>query len=160
MLADHYLPAVADRGGTILWIGTRPYTAMTYDTLALGGGTVWTSDIDPAAARWGCPERHRTGDVCRIDEVFADTAFDTVLYNGVVGFGVDAQADQVRSLEAIARILKPGGLLIFGWNTDRIGDPLQSGVIGPDYRPQAFANHPSRVTFDGSTHVYDVLRRV
>ena len=159
LLTEAYLPAIAARGGAILWIGTRPYTALAYAILESGGGQVWTSDIDPDAARWGRPGRHRTGDVLRIDRLFADTRFETVIYNGVVGFGVDAPEDQQASLDAIATVLRPGGLLLFGWNTDRIADPALSGVIGPAYMPTDFAGQSSRVRFPNSTHVYDALIR-
>lgn len=160
MLRDHYIPAVARDAGRILWVGTRPYTALAYLELEAGGGVVWTCDVDPDAARWGHPRWHRVGDVRDVDTLFHDIRFDTVIYNGVVGFGVDTLEDQTRSLAAIARALKPGGLLILGWNSDRVGDPHVTGVIGPDYAPTPYADHATRVTFAGSTHVYDVLCRL
>lgn len=160
MLADHYIPAVAEDGGRILWVGTQPYTALNYDALSASGGVVWTCDIDPEAARWGHPQWHRTGDVREIDRVFFDIRFKTVIYSGVAGFGVDTLEDQAQALAAIARVLSPGGVLIFGWNTDRTGDPFAIGVIGPEFAPTPYADHPSRVVFPGSTHVYDVLCRI
>lgn len=159
LLNETYLPALAARAGVLLWIGTRPYTALTYAEIEHGGGQVWTSDIAPDAARWGHLERHRTGDVLQIDQVFPDIRFDTVVYNGVVGFGVDTLEDQQVSLRAIAGVVRPGGLLLFGWNTDRIGDPHLTGVIGPEYAPTDFAGQSSRVIFPDSTHVYDALIR-
>lgn len=159
LLNQAYLPALAARGGAILWVGTRPYTALAYAVLEQAGAEVWTCDIDPRAARWGRAGRHRTGDVLQVDRLFADIAFDTAIYNGVVGFGVDALDDQRTSLRALAAVLSPGGLLLFGWNTDRIDDPRLSGVIGPDYVPTDFAGQGSRVGFADSTHVYDALIR-
>ncbi|WP_292092657.1 class I SAM-dependent methyltransferase [Brevundimonas sp.] len=159
MLANAYLPAVAEAGGRILWVGTRPYTAENYAVLASGGGEVWTTDVDPQAARWGQSGRHRTGDVCEIDRLFSDMIFDTIIFNGVLGFGVDAPEDQQRALTALAKILRPGGLMLLGWNTDRIDDPVAAGLTDELYARTDFAGQPSRVAFPDSTHVYDAFRR-
>lgn len=81
LLAEAYLPAFAADGGTILWVGCRAYTADDYAVLERGGATVWTTDIDPEAARWGRQPRHRTGDVCEADGLFADIMFDAIICN-------------------------------------------------------------------------------
>ena len=76
VLIETYIPALARIGGRVLWIGCRAYTRQDYPALARHGAEVWTTDIDPKAARWGQPGRHRTGDVCAIDQVFAEQTFD------------------------------------------------------------------------------------
>ncbi len=157
-LAETYLPAFAAEGGTMLWVGTRKYTADDYAVLERHGGEVWTTDIDPAAARWGRERRHRTGDVCDADALFGDLTFDAILCNGVFGYGVDDAAQQRRALIAMARILRPGGRLLLGWNTDKIEDPLEAGLPVPWFGPADFAG-PSRVRFPEVTHVYDNLVR-
>lgn len=159
LLIETYIPALAQGGGRILWVGCRAYTRDDYPALGRQGAEVWTTDIDPKAARWGQAGRHRTGDVCAIDQVFADQAFDVVVCNGVLGFGADSLEMQDQALAAMAHILRPGGLLLLGWNTDKIDDPLTVPSAAA-YAPTPFAGQPPRVRFDAVTHVYDTLRRL
>lgn len=159
LLIDAYIPAVAAAGGRILWVGCRAYTTDDYPALETGGGEVWTTDIDPGAEKWGRQGRHRTGDVCRIDAVFADLVFDAVICNGVLGYGADTMEQQRSALRAMAAILRPGGRLLLGWNTDKIADPVAGLLTAPWYTPSAFAGQPARVRFDSVTHTYDALMR-
>lgn len=156
-LAEIYLPALAARGGRILWVGCRRYTAMDYPALEHQGAEVWTTDIDPRAARWGRAGRHQTGDICQAGAIFDDLRFDAIVCNGVLGFGVDRREDQETALAAMATIMKPNGLLILGWNTDRIDDPLDLSAVKRLYQPATLGDAPSRVRFDAVTHVYDTL---
>ena len=159
VLRQTLLPAFAPQEGRVLWIGCRRYTASYPDRLAQGGAEVWTTDIDPDVARWGAKNRHRTGDVCKIDRLFGDMTFDAVLCNGVLGYGVDRPADQRAALDAIAIVLRPGGRLLLGWNTDKIADPLASGVMPPAYVHEGFSGVPERILCPPTTHIYDLLRR-
>jgi SAM-dependent methyltransferase len=159
LLAEAYLPALAAENGRILWVGCRAYTADDYAVLEAGGAEVWTTDIDPEAARWGVAGRHRTGDVCVIDQVFRDMTFDAISCNGVLGYGVDTPEQQRQALVAMARILRPGGRLLLGWNTDKIEDPVAAGLTAPEFAQTPYAGQESRVRFDTVTHVYDALVR-
>ena len=87
-------------------------------------------------------------------------AFDAVICNGVFGWGVDSPQQQAEAAGALARVMRPSGRLLLGWNTDRMADPVSRGVMAPFFSPVPFADHPSRVEFAGATHVYDnfVLR--
>jgi hypothetical protein len=96
LLAEAYLPALAAGGGRILWVGCRAYTADDYAVLEAGGAEVWTTDIDPEAARWGVQGRHRTGDVCVIDQVFGDMTFDAISCNGVWAMASTRRSSSVR----------------------------------------------------------------
>lgn len=159
LMAEAYIPALAGAGGRILWVGCRAYTAEDYPALERCGAEVWTTDVDPEAARWGRRDRHRTGDLCGIDRVFPDLMFDAIVCNGVFGFGVDTETPQREAFRAMGRILRPGGVLVLGWNTDRTADPLSAGLEQPEFRPAPFAGQPKRVVFETVTHVYDTLVR-
>ena len=160
VLIETYIPALARIGGRVLWIGCRAYTRQDYPALARHGAEVWTTDIDPDAARWGVAGRHRTGDVCEIDAVFGDLTFDAVVCNGVLGYGVDSPDQQQRALKALAAILRPSGRLLLGWNTDKIADPVAAGLTAADFAPAPLGDRPTRVGFDAVTHVYDSLIRL
>jgi len=159
VMADSYVPALAVDGGRILWVGCREYTLDDYAALEAHGGEVWTTDIDAAAARWGREGRHRTGDVCEADRFFSDTTFDAIVCNGVLGYGVDSPEQQRMALKALAAILRPGGRLLLGWNTDKIDDPVAAGLTEADFEPTPLGDQPTRVRFDAVTHVYDSLVR-
>ncbi|MFN3836557.1 MAG: class I SAM-dependent methyltransferase [Brevundimonas sp.] len=159
VMADSYIPALAADGGRILWVGCREYTLDDYAALETQGGQVWTTDIDPAAARWGRESRHRTGDVCEADRLFSDLTFDAVVCNGVLGYGVDSPEQQQRALDALAAILRPGGRLLLGWNTDKIDDPVEAGLTTAHFILAPLGDRPPRVRFDAVTHVYDSLIR-
>lgn len=159
LMADVYIPALAARGGTILWVGARAYTVQDYGALERQGAVVWTTDIDPKAARWGRHGRHRTGDLCDIDRVFPDITFDAIVCNGVFGFGVDTPEMQARAYAAMANVLKPKGLLLLGWNTDKTSDPVADSLPQAWFKSVDFAGVGARTTFTDVTHVYDIFKR-
>ena len=159
VLVERYLPTFAKAGGRILWVGCQAYTADYPARLEANGAEVWTLEFDPAAAHWGREGRHRTGDLKAVDTLFADLTFDAILCNGVLGFGVNAPTDQQTALDAMAAVLKPGGRLLLGWNTDKISDPVAAGFTNA-YRPTTLGDLPARMTFPTVTHVFDLLERV
>jgi len=124
LLVNEILPAYAALGGRILWVGCRRYTKEYGSLLSRNGGECWTTDIEMTHAKWGEAGRHFTWDLTSIDRLIAAGSFDSVLCNGVFGFGVDTRPSQLAALKAMGCILKPGGRLLLGWNTDRVEDPL------------------------------------
>jgi hypothetical protein len=160
VLADNYLPAFAALRGRVLFVGCREYTTAYYDILEAQGGEVWTMDIDPAAAPCGHLVRHHTGDVCAVDQVFADMKFDGILCNGVLGYGVDSPEQQRRALTALAAAMVTGGHLLIGWNTHKIEDPLAAGMADGLFEPEERVGLPARVPIVESRHVYDSLIRL
>ena len=158
-LVKEILPAYARLGGRILWIGCRRYTKGYGALLARQGGECWTTDIEAAHARWGVSGRHFTCDVVEIDKLIPSEAFDSVLCNGVFGFGVDTRASQLAALQAMSVILKPGGRLLLGWNSERVEDPA-----GFDFVRSAFASDDpigrgARYEIPEAGYVYGFLRR-
>jgi SAM-dependent methyltransferase len=159
VLVNEILPAYSKLGGRILWIGCRRYTKDYGAILKRNGGECWTTDIELAHAKWGEKGRHFTWDLLLVDRLIAAEAFDTVLCNGVFGFGVDTRPMQLAALEAMGRILKPGGRLLLGWNTDRVEDPrtlefVQSAFVGDD-----LIGRGARCSVPEAGYVYDFLRR-
>jgi SAM-dependent methyltransferase len=159
VLVNEILPAYSKFGGLILWIGCRRYSKGYGALLEQNGGECWTTDIELSHAKWGERGRHFTWDLLLIDRLIASEAFDTVLCNGVFGFGVDTRRMQLAALEAMARILTPGGRLLLGWNTDRVEDPrtlefVQNAFVGDD-----LIGGGARRRVPEAGYVYDFLRR-
>jgi SAM-dependent methyltransferase len=159
LLVNQILPAYAALGGRILWVGCRSYTKEYAALLERHGGECWTTDIEITHAQWGAAGRHLTWDLLHIDQLLAAGSFDSVLCNGVFGFGVNTRESQLAALRAMATILKPGGRLLLGWNTDRVEDPLsidfvRSAFVGDDPTGQG-----TRIAVPEAGYVYEFLRR-
>jgi hypothetical protein len=151
------LSEIGKRSTRVLFVGCRRYTA-SYPMILNGhGAECWTIDIDPAAARWGAKGRHAVMDVREIADHFSSEFFDTVILNGVFGYGVDTESLQNTTLVAIDAVLKRGGLLVLGWNTDRSPDPVGLDELKRRFHSFVLGKLGSRRTFLGSTHVYDFL---
>jgi SAM-dependent methyltransferase len=157
-LVSEILPAYAACGGRILWIGCRRYTKDYGRLLEKCGGECWTIDIEIGHAKWGEKGRHLTGDLLSIDQLVAAGSFDSVLCNGVFGFGVDTRSAQLAALEAMKRILKPGGRLLLGWNTERVEDPLSLDFVQEAFVGDALTEHDARWAVPEAGYVYDFLR--
>ena len=140
-----------------LWIGCQRYTKSYYGELEQRGAICWTLDIDPDAARWGRRGSHVVGDLLKVDGLFAPRYFDAILCNGVFGFGINELADQQLAVRAMRGVIKPHGILLLGWDTDRIGDPVESGLLEPHFEHSGLPGIEARIEFETCTHVYDVF---
>lgn len=159
VLVKEILPAYAACGGRILWIGCRRYTREYGRLLERNGGECWTVDIERSHAKWGELGRHFTWDLVSIDRLIAAGAFDTVLCNGVFGFGVDRRPAQLAALQAMCSILKPGGRLLLGWNTERVEDPLRLDFVQNAFVDDDLTAMGARRAVPEAGYVYEFLRR-
>lgn len=154
-LLETILPALRAAGPRrVLFVGCRPYTRPYQAFFDMS--EYWTLDIEPKVARWGSA-LHRTGDVRFCDAVFEPGYFDLVLLNGVLGWGVDTDADIDRTLRAVRGVMRNGGLLLVGWNQGRCADPLERPTTRKLFRHEAALGLPARRSFAGTTHVFDLL---
>lgn len=163
VLQDVIFPRVrallaADGEADILWIGCARFTRTYYRVLEGAGARCWTLDIDPAVARWGRRGRHVIGDVAMLARLFPGWRFHAIFCNGVFGYGIDTVAAQGAAIEAMARATVPGGWLLLGWNTHKVADPRESGILTSWYESAELADFGARQVVPGCTHVYDVLR--
>ncbi len=161
-MTESILPALATHQlRRILSVGCRAYSVRYGRKLARAGIDYWTTDIDPDAAIWGETGRHIVCDVTRIDEFCAAEFFDAVLLNGVIGDGVDEEGAMNRALEAIGHILKPDGLLLIGWNSNKDHlDPMELAAVSSYFRRECVLPLPLRKTFPDTDHVYDWLTKL
>ncbi|MDQ3842855.1 MAG: hypothetical protein M3342_02405, partial [Bacteroidota bacterium] len=110
--------------GKILYVGCAPYS---WDSLKSfnRGVELFTIDNKVRNIIWG-GERHFVADIQSIDKLVQPASFDLVLLNGIFGYGINTEAEQTTTYRALHTILKPGGLLLIGWNYDRSTDPLKN----------------------------------
>ncbi len=158
-LVKEILPAYARLGGRILWIGCRRYTREYGALLSRDGGECWTTDIEPGHARWGETGRHFTWDLVEIDRLIAGATFDSVLCNGVFGFGVDTRAAQRAAMTAMGNILKPGGRLLLGWNRERVEDLADLECVRSGFVNDDPVGSGPRFEIPAAGYVYRFLRR-
>jgi hypothetical protein len=152
------LPAVGRRGGKALFIGCQRYTKHYPSRLTAYGAECWTIDIDPTVARWGARRRHTIGDIRDGSDHWLPASFDTIILNGVFGFGLDCVRDQDAALRACRLLLKEEGWLILGWNFDRSAEPSELPTLRDHFQPSSFPGLAQRQMFAKSTHVYGTFR--
>jgi SAM-dependent methyltransferase len=169
-MTEAIIPRIlARRPKSLLNLGVHYYTDRTQRTLAAAGIDVFTADPDGRKTRWGSEGKHR---VCKADEIganFPGVTFDVVILNGVLGYGLNTQAEFERTLRAIAEKLRSGGLLVIGWDDNMFHDPLAAGtdrtlfvedetLLGARRVPHL--NGLLDTTGGQATKYFDVLRRV
>lgn len=159
-LEQSILPQLLAGGfGRVLSVGVERYTAHYPALFARAGVELWTLDIEPYHARWGEPGRHLTGDVRALSSLFPPARFDAVVFNGIIGFGVNEAGDADQAIQEIGIVLKPGGWLIAGWNVDKEVDLMALPSTHRLFRRWETGPLPSHVAIAGTTHVYDHLVR-
>jgi hypothetical protein len=158
-MQDTILPVISGLPrGRVLFVGCRSYTLGYREFFRDTNVEYWTCDIDPAAKIWGEGRRHLICDIREIDVHAPPQSFNTVILNGVFGYGVDDVADMNRTAERIHRVLEHHGHLVLGWNQTRVPDPVELDAIQSLYDRDISLSLPLRKTFDDSDHVYDLFR--
>ncbi len=109
------LPACAarDECRRVLFVGCAAYTR-GYERL-FPGCEYLTIDPAPRRRRYGAM-RHIVAGLQDLDRHVAPGALDLVVCNGVFGWGLDTRADCDAAFAACGRALRPGGVLLLGWN--------------------------------------------
>jgi len=97
----------------ILWVGCSWYTAQ-YAKL-FRDRSFWTLDFDPLKARYGSP-LHLVDGIENLRRHFGLEILDLVLCNGVVGWGFNSHAQLEQAFGGCFESLRPGGVLMIGWN--------------------------------------------
>ncbi len=147
-LGEEIIPHLAAQNLTVLFVGTSSYT-FHYER-HFGPKTYTTIDPNPGQAVWGSQDHI----VTRVQDIGLHRpagSFDRAVLNGVFGYGVNDPPAMRATAQALHDVLRPGGQLIFGWNTDAHAEPETLGVFTGLF---ARSLEPRR-TFAGDTHVYD-----
>ena len=148
---------------TLLFVGVQGYNRQIARTCQSLGLTLWTLDVDPAAARWGVPGRHIVGDVCTIDRQIAPGLFDAAIMNGVLGYGVDDAQGAEAAIHALAAVVRPSGYVVIGWNPGRGADCRDIAAMHELLIPTGLGSLPESLEFapdpiQPRPHRYDLYR--
>jgi SAM-dependent methyltransferase len=109
------LPVLAAdrRFSRVIFVGCDWYT-QHYEAM-FAHRDYWTVEVDPARARFGAA-RHLIAPMVEIGNRFPEASVDLIICNGVIGWGLNDPAEIDASLAACAKSLRPGGVLLLGWN--------------------------------------------
>ena len=127
-LLTHNIPV----GSAILDIGVDWYTR-GYSSLFPGRHYV-SLEIDRSKTRFTSKERHIWGSALSLSEHFEPASLDFILCNGVIGWGIDTEDDIQTFFYQTSHVLKPGGLLLVGWNDNEDNKP----IVHPDCAANGF----------------------
>jgi len=150
------LPWLCKSRRSVLFVGAGAYTYPYYHAFEASRLRFVTIDLSPAAQVWGARE-HYVGSILDVEKLIPPPKFDSVVCNGVFGFGVEGIGEMNRALNLFAELLHPEGVLLLGWNKDVVEDPLALEQAGCLFETNTALPFPPRKAFSGETHVYDVL---
>ncbi len=153
------IPALLESGfSRVLSVGCAEYTQEVPGRFEARGIECWTADISPEEAQWGHPERHLVCDAAGLAEQLPASDFDAILFSGVMGYGVNAE-HMPPIMEGFHRLLRPGGLLVAGWNVGLAVDPLTLECVTGHFEHAPALSMPARKEVESSTHVFDLFLR-
>lgn len=105
--------AAGRTGGRCLFIGVDRYNWHYHRKLGPGFHSI---DIKPENAVYGQPGRHVVGCATELARHYPPESFDAVVANGLIGYGLNREADFDRMMQACREVLVPGGVLVLGYN--------------------------------------------
>jgi SAM-dependent methyltransferase len=141
----------------VLNVGTQVYCSHYGKYFNSNTCEYWTLDIEPQLAQYGSPGRHITASVIDADQHFKPAYFDIISLNGIFGWGVNHPDDQTKTLMNLRKITRPGGVLLIGWNDDRMKDEVVPMATANGFKHSNPMGLPNRKQFPGGTHVYDLF---
>ncbi|HRB11493.1 MAG TPA: methyltransferase domain-containing protein [Vicinamibacteria bacterium] len=143
----------------VIFVGCDWYTRHYEGMFA--GRDYWTIDMDPSRARYGA-KQHLIGPMVDIGIRFDESSVDLIICNGVIGWGLNDPAQVDASLAACARVLRPRGVLLLGWN-----DIPEKRVVSLDsipalkaFRPFAVAGQSVFRTATYNHHTFSLFEKV
>ncbi|QEL11885.1 class I SAM-dependent methyltransferase [Kushneria phosphatilytica] len=152
LLEGTILPAIArnEAPHRLLMVGCDWYTR--HYPRYFNGCSVTTMDIDAAKACFGA-QRHITDSMAHVTAHFEHETLDTVICNGVIGWGLDEREEIEQALAGCVSTLRANGMLLIGWN-----DKAPHNSYAPD--AMAALSNMVRINIPGlATHEMMALAR-
>jgi SAM-dependent methyltransferase len=141
------IPALAKAGRRrMLFVGTRSYNRPAYERCKAEGIAVWSIDMDAAASVYGAPDGHFVGNICDIESIAGNQRFDVIIFNGVLGWGLNNASEALMAVKAMKNVVAPGGLLFVGWNPG-LTDGAEIAIMRPHLLPASVGAVPEDIEF-------------
>ena len=167
-LSGEVMPWVAANCRRVLFVGTSSYTYQYEDLFSDDPDRYFTIDKLPSLKLWGS-KHHIVAPLQEVHRHCPAGFFDAVVCNGVLfyripehgDYGIGGTAGEMDQLSsALATVLKPGGLMVFGWNGK--DEPLAlslSTLLAGRFVADPALPWGQRRTFAGDAHVFEFFRR-
>ena len=166
-LQNDALPWVSASYKQVLFVGTAVYTYQ-YEKLFADDPDRYTNiDRNPSTKVWG-GKHHIVAPIEQIDQHRPPGFFDCIVLSGVLGYripehgdyGLVEQNDLRALLKVLHGVLRPGGLLLVGWNLRDMAQSLsQLGLLEPYFAPTDKTPWGARKEFLGDPHVFEFYER-
>ena len=166
-LANEALPWIRDNFERVLFVGTAPYTYQHEKQFGDNPDRYTTIDRNPATKVWGSTH-HIVAPLEEIDRHRPRGSFDCVILSGVLGYRVPAHDDYgpiepkhlSMILAALGNVMRPGALLLVGWNVDDMPQSLEGmGLLEPLFVWAAKTPWGTRKEFPQDPHVFEFYER-
>ena len=162
LLEEVIFPALRSRQDiqSVLFIGCEKYTAAYPARFA--DRDFATMDIDPGKTKYGA-SRHVVDSFANLGAHFAPGSLDAVICNGVIGWGLDRLDEIDSAMRQSFVCLRPGGILILGWNDIEPWRPVPLEQVDGlrSFFPWTLAPFPSPTypTLGEMRHVFSFFMR-
>ena len=162
VLEEVIFPALLARSDMqcLLFVGCDWYTRRYPERFA--DREFWTIDMQPDKARYGA-QRHVVGNLTQLREHFDAGSLDVIICGGVLGWGLDGHEETEQALDGCFESLRPGGLLILGWDEAGAHRPTPLDALSSlrRFEPCALEGFPAATypTFSDLGHVFGFYRR-
>ncbi|MBR2818258.1 MAG: hypothetical protein IKE60_26585 [Reyranella sp.] len=166
-LQNEALPWVSASYRQVLFVGTASYTYQYEKLFADDPDRYTTIDRNPTTKVWGS-KHHIVAPIEQIDRHRAPGFFDCIVLSGVLAYRIPAHGDyglaapdELRAmLKVLHGVMRPGGLLLVGWNLRDMAQSLaQLGLLEPYFVPTDKTPWGTRKEFPGDPHVFEFYER-
>jgi len=110
----------SDEYKKIVFIGTAYYTKGYCKIFK--NKVFYTLEYDRKQAVFGC-KLHIIDSFTEISSHFKESEVDVVICNGVYGYGLNNEQDVNRAFQSTYKVLRKGGVFIFGWSNCKEHSP-------------------------------------
>ena len=113
ILERKIFPYILSNCKKVLFVGCAKYTK-SYNQV-FSQIEYWTMDFLEAKSRYGS-KNHVQGNLTELSKYFKKDYFNAIILNSVIGWGVDTAPEIKKALVECNQVMRPGGILIIGWN--------------------------------------------
>ena len=166
-LQNDALPWVSASYKQVLFVGTAVYTYQYEKLFADDPDRYTTIDRNPSTKVWGS-KHHIVAPIEQINQHRPPGFFDCIVLSGVLAYripehgdyGLVEQDDLRALLKVLHGVLRPGGLLLVGWNLKDMAQSLsQLGLLEPYFAPTDKTPWGARKVFPGDPHAFEFYER-